>query len=289
MRVLAMPWDGLFEAIESTQNKDVTLLSLEPNPKKQQLLLTGEAKNLQIALQYVAQLQKQPVLSQLFLQKHNVEEGDVSKTRAFYRAGQMGSFTLMANLLLQHSAWQLAKLSKQLGLIGGLGAALLLGSGLFYLSNIAALNQRINDAKSALENAPLTHEIKLNAAQSTVNNVADDIAAFKQILPQVSSLHQWLALIDQAAVKQKLILNRGDYKYSKTKQSQISDGFNLSKYEIVLPVTGQYSQIRQFIAQVLQLQPALALSDVKMTRDNTLSPNIEARLAFVLYLQSEPR
>ena len=27
VRVLAMPWDGLFEAIESTQNKDVTLLS----------------------------------------------------------------------------------------------------------------------------------------------------------------------------------------------------------------------------------------------------------------------
>ena len=195
----------------------------------------------------------------------------------------------MANLLLQHSAWQLAKLSKQLGLIGGLGAALLLGSGLLYLSNITALNQQINDAKSALENASLTQEIKLNAAQSTVNNVADDIVAFKQNLPQVSSLHEWLALIDQAAVKQKLILNRGDYKYSKTKQSQISDGFNLSKYEIVLPVTGQYSQIRQFIAQVLQLQPALALSDVKMTRDNTLSPNVEARLAFVLYLQSEPR
>lgn len=83
VRVLAMPWDGLFEAIESTQNKDVTLLSLEPNPKKQQLLLTGEAKNLQIALQYVAQLQKQPVLSQLFLQKHNVEEGDVSKPVRF--------------------------------------------------------------------------------------------------------------------------------------------------------------------------------------------------------------
>jgi Tfp pilus assembly protein PilO len=96
-----------------------------------------------------------------------------------------------------------------------------------------------------------------------------------------------LALIDQAAVKQKLILNRGDYKYSKAKQSQISDGFNLSKYEIVLPVTGQYTQIRQFIAQVLQLQPALALSDFKMTRENSLSPNVEATLVFVLFLQSE--
>jgi Fimbrial assembly protein (PilN) len=83
VNVLAMPWNGLFEAIENTQNKDVTLLSLEPNPKKLQLLLTGEAKNLQIALQYVAQLQKQPVLSQVFLQKHSVEESNVSKPVRF--------------------------------------------------------------------------------------------------------------------------------------------------------------------------------------------------------------
>lgn len=80
---LAMPWNALFEAIEATQNKDVTLLSLEPNTKKQQVLMTGEAKNLQLALQYVAQLQKQSVLSQVFLQKHSVDESNVSKPVRF--------------------------------------------------------------------------------------------------------------------------------------------------------------------------------------------------------------
>lgn len=80
---LAMPWNALFAAIEATQNKDVTLLSLEPNTKKQQVLMTGEAKNLQLALQYVAQLQKQSVLSQVFLQKHTVDESNVSKPVRF--------------------------------------------------------------------------------------------------------------------------------------------------------------------------------------------------------------
>ena len=83
VHILAMPWDSLFEAIEISENKDVTLISLEPNPKKQQLLLTGEAKNLQIALQYVMQLQKQAVLSQVFLQKHSVDESNVSKPVRF--------------------------------------------------------------------------------------------------------------------------------------------------------------------------------------------------------------
>lgn len=80
---LATPWNALFEAIENTQHKDVTLLSLEPNSKKQQLQLNGEAKNLQIALQYVAQLQKQAALSQVFLQKHTIDESNVSKPVRF--------------------------------------------------------------------------------------------------------------------------------------------------------------------------------------------------------------
>ena len=193
----------------------------------------------------------------------------------------------MTNLLLQHGAWHLAKIAKQLGAIGGLGAALLLACSLVYFIILMPLNQQISDAKNMQDQAPLTQEINLNTKLLPVKSMADEIEVFKQNLPHVESLHDWLALIDQAAVKQKLILNRGDYKYSKTKQSQISDDFYLSKYEIVLPVTGQYTQIRQFIAQVLQMQPALALSDFKMTRENTLSPNVEAKLIFVLYLKSE--
>lgn len=193
----------------------------------------------------------------------------------------------MANLLLQHGLWQLTKFSKQLSVIGGLGAALLLGCGVLYLSYFTALNQQISDAKRALQDAPITQDINLTAKQLPAKNSADALDAFKQLLPQAASLHDCLDLINETAQKYRLILNRGDYKYSKSKQSQISDGFYLSTYEIVLPVSGQYLQIRQFIAQVLHLQPALALSDLKMTRDNSLSPNIEAKLVFVLYLKSE--
>lgn len=193
----------------------------------------------------------------------------------------------MANLTLQHGAWQLARLSTKLGLIGGLGLVMLLGSFMFYLSTLLPLKQKVNEVKHTLASAALAQTASSNVKPPLVSNAPDDITAIKQLLPQAASLHKSLALIDQAATKQNLALNRGDYKFSKAKQSQISNEFYLSKYEIILPVAGQYAQIRQFIAQVLQLQPALALSDIKMTRDNSLSPNIEARLVFVLYLQSE--
>jgi Tfp pilus assembly protein PilO len=202
----------------------------------------------------------------------------------------MGNGAIM-NLLLQNVAWQFTQLSKKLGLIGGLGSALLLACSLVYLSKLIPLNQQISDAKNTLENAPentsIIQKMVLNTKPLPVKNAGDDIAAFKQMLPEAASLHEWLTMIDKTASKQKLTLKRGDYKYNKVGQSQISNGFYLSQYEIVLPVTGQYAQIRQFIAQVLQLQPALALSDLKITRENSLAINVEARLAFVLYLQGD--
>jgi Tfp pilus assembly protein PilO len=100
-------------------------------------------------------------------------------------------------------------------------------------------------------------------------------------------LHDWLGLIDKSAFKHGLRLNRGDYKFTQIKQGQIAGNQYASRYEIVLPVTGQYVQIRQFIANVLQSQPALALSSVKIQRDNTLATNVEARLVFVLFLQGD--
>lgn len=83
VNALAIPWSALFEAIEQSDQKDIALLSLEPNSQKQQVVMTGEAKNLQVALAYIAQLERQPALSQVFLQKHSIDEANASKPVSF--------------------------------------------------------------------------------------------------------------------------------------------------------------------------------------------------------------
>lgn len=83
VNALTMPWDALFTTIEQADMKDIALLSLEPNSQKQQVVITAEAKNLQAALAYVARLEMQPALSQVFLQKHSIAETDVSKPVSF--------------------------------------------------------------------------------------------------------------------------------------------------------------------------------------------------------------
>lgn len=80
---LTTPWGQLLTELEQAQMNDVALLSLEPNKKKQQLILGGQAKNIQAVLNYIEALEKLPVLSQVFLQKHTVDQIDPFKPVAF--------------------------------------------------------------------------------------------------------------------------------------------------------------------------------------------------------------
>ena len=81
--VLTMPWNALLSAIEKPDMRDIALLSFTPNVKNQQVILAAEAKNLQAALNYVDALQAQPVFDKVYLQKHAVDEADVSKPVKF--------------------------------------------------------------------------------------------------------------------------------------------------------------------------------------------------------------
>ncbi len=80
---LTTPWDQLLTELEQVEMRDVALLSLEPNKKKQQIILSGQAKNMQVALNYIEALEKLPALSQVFLQKHNVDQIDPFKPVTF--------------------------------------------------------------------------------------------------------------------------------------------------------------------------------------------------------------
>ena len=193
-------------------------------------------------------------------------------------------------LNLDYLFWRMRQIVKKLGLFGLLGLAILLGCGLFYASKIMPIYNQILQNNENLQLVKLSNN-EQNKLSMPINNAPqqvtkDDITKFYARFPNGDSLPKRLSLINDTAAKQGLLLNRGDYKLTQIKASPInSKSGQLSRYEIVLPVTGQYSQIRQFIAQVLYELPALALSEMQIKRENTLSPTVDARLVFVLMLQ----
>jgi hypothetical protein len=80
---LTVPWEILLTELEQVNMQDIALLSLEPSKKKQQVILGGQGKNMLAVLNYIEALEKLPMLSHVFLQKHNVDELDPFKPVAF--------------------------------------------------------------------------------------------------------------------------------------------------------------------------------------------------------------
>ena len=211
----------------------------------------------------------------------------------------------MSRFNLHYFAWFLARLAKKLGLFGLLGLAVLLACSVFYVANFLPLNQQVK----SLENQLALSKNVSPASNFTVNNkqarIADlkqlsiqnsqatqqDIERFYALFPEGVTLPKWLNTIAQTALKQGLKLNRGDYRLT---AQQINKQYTnkgkkgqFSRYEIVLPVTGQYIQIRLFIRDVMRQIPALALSDLQIKRQSSTSPTVDARLVFVLLVQGD--
>jgi Tfp pilus assembly protein PilN len=80
---LEMPWNDLFYAFEQASMEDIALLGLQPESKKQQVIISGEAKNYPSLLAYIDRLTSQPILTEVYLQKHAVNETDTNKPVRF--------------------------------------------------------------------------------------------------------------------------------------------------------------------------------------------------------------
>ncbi|MBY0579205.1 MAG: PilN domain-containing protein [Burkholderiales bacterium] len=87
---LNRPWDALFKSFESTPHEDVALLAMEPDAKKGIVRISGEARSLESLLGYIADLQKIPLLREISLLNHQVQDQDPEKPVRFMIQAQWG-------------------------------------------------------------------------------------------------------------------------------------------------------------------------------------------------------
>jgi hypothetical protein len=83
LRQLSMPWDGLFQTVESVATKEVALLALEPDTEKRLVKISGEAKNIAAMLDYIRKLEHRAVFGSVYLQSHHVQLQDPDKPVRF--------------------------------------------------------------------------------------------------------------------------------------------------------------------------------------------------------------
>jgi Tfp pilus assembly protein PilN len=73
---LNLPWRQLQDAIAAANTPAVALLALDPDPRKQTLKITAEAKNSDDMVGYIEQLKQQEFFSGASLLRHEVNEQD---------------------------------------------------------------------------------------------------------------------------------------------------------------------------------------------------------------------
>ena len=96
-----------------------------------------------------------------------------------------------------------------------------------------------------------------------------------------TSLSEWLNKLYAAAAAQQLVLEQGEYRIIPSKNGK------LARYQITLPVKGNYLQIRQFIAQALTDVPVAALEEISFKRETIGATDVETRIKLTLFLSAD--
>lgn len=76
MQRLALPWDELFGAVESAGTERVALLALQPDSRRRELNISGEAADFASMLAYVDRLGKSGALHGVHLVRHETRQDD---------------------------------------------------------------------------------------------------------------------------------------------------------------------------------------------------------------------
>ena len=105
------------------------------------------------------------------------------------------------------------------------------------------------------------------------------LRAFYGFLPPQAAATEWLQRIYAAAEKEQIILLRGEYGLVLEPETGVT------RYRILFPVKGSYSQIRSFVSDALEAVPSLALDDINFERQKISEGIVDAKLRMTLYLR----
>ena len=177
------------------------------------------------------------------------------------------------------AAQRLREAVERLGPTGVVGVALLVFAATLYATAVAP--RAAERAALQAEAERLRERLQMSGSPvGAKGTLAEQLATFYAFFPPAQSSPDWLGKIHAAAKAKGLVLQSGEYKLERSADSR------LARYQITLPVTGSYAQLRGFVGQVLADVPAAALEEITLRRESVASSRLEARIRLTLYLGS---
>ena len=167
-----------------------------------------------------------------------------------------------------------------LGLPGAIGVAGI-GMGLaLYLSVLQPAQHRLDMARLS---ASSLHE-RIARAGLALNDharpVDDQLTAFYQIFPSEHDAADWIGKIAAIAERDGLELEQVDYKVNRDKIGR------LTRFEMSLPLSGEYPKIRSFLSNLRAEIPIVSLEQVEFERQKVGDQKVEAKVRLVIFLEN---
>lgn len=175
--------------------------------------------------------------------------------------------------------WTLQRLLRRLGWPGMLAIGILAICTASYFSVIRPTQERLGTVQQHL--ASLRKQLVLAGTQNhdIVLTPEAQLAVFYRKFPEEQYSPVWLEKLVALAANRGLSLNDGEYKVTRDKVGK------LVRYQMILPVQGEYPQIRKFLADLPGALPVVALENVQFERPKIADPNVEAKIKLILYLE----
>jgi len=165
---------------------------------------------------------------------------------------------------------QLYRLRHELG-APGMAAMLLFAAAAVFMTLVL---QPLKEKNRVLEaRAGIGRDL---GAVQNVNN-AEKVDAVYQYLEKPEATTDWLAKLYAIGRATGVELQSASYK------TQAASG-RLERYEIVLPLTGSYTQMRDFLKRSLAEIPVLSLDQISLKRDNRREGTVQAELRLTLHM-----
>lgn len=162
------------------------------------------------------------------------------------------------------------------GLPGVCGIAMIAAALTFFALAVRPLEQR-----SVALDQELAQRSRLAPATDAklllTSTPAAKLTAFYGFFETEEATTDWLARLYAISRKVGVELRSADYKRHKT-------GTRIERYEITMPITGNYAQIRAFLENALMEIPILSLDQVSFQKKHPNDVTVDAEVRLTLHL-----
>jgi hypothetical protein len=167
---------------------------------------------------------------------------------------------------------------RRLGAVGYSAIGLLLTALGISLAGIFPLQEEVEGLRAEVAARP-KRSVTTAPVLLPEQVLAQELTAFDKRFSTVDALSDGLDALFMLAGNQGLELNRGEYTLVE------KAGGILRRFEVTLPVTGTYSQIRGFVLEVLEKLPSTALADLAFQRGKIAEGTAMVSLRFVFFVR----